>query len=413
MFCYKCGNQLPDDAEFCNKCGEKLYKRAKKEQTSSFNDDQNGFINFIDSRIKANTQYNSAQELLNSKPAARFAWLSFGISAGIMLILSVIGILNGGGILGVVLLLALSIAPGYLAAYLSGGVVVKIKQLNKYTLKVKGKADTEEVILFLNKYLSYLKPYFETWENKTTKIISRFGADKRLLMQIEITPNFSGDSEYTTCVFNVDSERSGYNFIASYMCIEKTAPILRAALEYYFLLKYGDESDVSATTYSTENSNGFLSYVQKAENTALPQNLYNPIEESCVVEAKKTRLKSVLINVVVWGIIALIVAIVLIFALRENNVNSSTGISNVSLTNTYTNKNENFSFKYPSDWNEISNPAVFVELSSPDGMANIQVIECFFDAYGVFTDSEVEIKNSVNQFHTFLDLWNTKLDDVL
>lgn len=64
MFCYKCGNQLPDDAEFCNKCGTKLYKSAKKEQSSVENNyeaNQNAY-----SSLKINCASEKKKTIFNS-----------------------------------------------------------------------------------------------------------------------------------------------------------------------------------------------------------------------------------------------------------------------------------------------------------------------------------------------------------
>ena len=32
MFCKKCGNKLPDNAKFCNKCGQQINAPLKKEE---------------------------------------------------------------------------------------------------------------------------------------------------------------------------------------------------------------------------------------------------------------------------------------------------------------------------------------------------------------------------------------------
>ncbi len=512
MFCYKCGNQLPDDAEFCNKCGAKLFKSSAEEQssgenkstinpditeaevtlaakkenekenesenptrksaastdayndkiasddtyrfdrlslqnapqntteavreTAQFKDDQNSFIQFIDSRIRANTQYNSAPELLNSKPRAKFAWLSYGISAIVMLMLSIMPILNGNGIWAVLLLLALSVIPGYLAAYISGGIIARLKLLSKYTLKLKGKADKEELKSFLNNRLSYLKPYFDEWGDKKiigfgligaiqaayinaaeksspeAHIVSYFGSNKFLMPEIDISPDLNGDPEYTICTFSVDSRYRGFSFIASYKTMIKTAPILRAAMEYYFWQKYGEESGVQDPPHSSQDTWRIQPYSVNDMNYGADQNAYSSIKTNCASEKKRTILNSVLIGIGAIAVIAIVVLIVIIKAPSVNYVDKSTNNSNTVLSNDYTSEDGSFSLKYPSDWNKIPNPAVFVELSSSDGMANIQVIECLFAPFGVFTDSEAEIKNSVNQFHTFIDLWDTKLGDI-
>lgn len=37
MFCYKCGNQSPNEAEFCNKCGEKVFKGETQQKKTDTN----------------------------------------------------------------------------------------------------------------------------------------------------------------------------------------------------------------------------------------------------------------------------------------------------------------------------------------------------------------------------------------
>ena len=62
------------------------------------------------------------------------------------------------------------------------------------------------------------------------------------MLEIGIMPDLNGDPEYTICTFSVDSRYHGFSFIASYKTMIKTAPILRAAMEYYFWQKYGEKA---------------------------------------------------------------------------------------------------------------------------------------------------------------------------
>lgn len=311
-----------------------------KESIIQSQESQENFIRYVDNYIKTNTGFNSAFELLNSKPKANFAWLSYGISAAVALVLSVISILNGNGIWVIPFLLALSVLPGYLAAVISGGVVSKLKLISKYTLKLKGQADSEELKTFLDSHLSYLKPYFGEWGDVETtgfgikgsiqaaavnaaanashesNIGSYFGADQKILIQVGVRPDLNGDPGYTICAFSAGGERIGSYFIASHKCIIKTAPILQAALKYYFMWKNGDAFNTSNGTYIEQGSSFVQAAVQASEknyHTAPAQNFYISAEKSCNSARKNTFLKRFFVSA---GIFAVVAVIFIIFVIK-------------------------------------------------------------------------------------------------
>lgn len=307
-----------------------------KESIIQSQESQENFIRYVDNYIKTNTGFNSAFELLNSKPKANFAWLSYGISAAVALVLSVISILNGNGIWVIPFLLALSVLPGYLAAVISGGVVSKLKLISKYTIKLKGQADSEELKTFLDSHLSYLKPYFGEWGDVETtgfgikgsiqaaavnaaanashesNIGSYFSADQRILIQIGVRPDLNGDPGYTICAFSAGGERIGSYFIASYKCIIKTAPILQAALKYYFMWKNGDAIGKSNGTY-IEQGSSFVQASEKNYHLAPAQNVYISAEKSCDSARKNTFLKRFFVSA---GILAVVAVIFIIFVIK-------------------------------------------------------------------------------------------------
>lgn len=61
MFCSKCGNPIPLDSEFCNKCGEKIQKYNNNEENNNINQEfnNNPVNNFNNSSIQTNNNgYN-------------------------------------------------------------------------------------------------------------------------------------------------------------------------------------------------------------------------------------------------------------------------------------------------------------------------------------------------------------------
>lgn len=412
MFCYKCGKELPDNAVFCNKCGNKVYKGEENEQAVStvstdfdsppinsnteiekelsetansqyvmspsviayqsepsspkgsvqspdkpiqetkaqLQDSQDNFVRFVENYVKINTGFNSTLELLNSDPKAKFAWLSYGISAAVMLLLSFFSMSKGNGIWVIPFLLSLSILPGYLAALISS-FVAKGKLINKYTLKLKGQVDSKELKSFLDTHLSYLKPYFDTWGdsrivgyglkgtaeaafiNATAdamqehNIVSYFGANENIMIQIGIRPDLKDNPGYTICTFSADGSRIGSHFITSYKCLMQTAPIMQAAIKYYFTLK-------------NENANTEQDYSQNMESSTYIYPLqidYRSFEQSCAAAKKKVSLKRGFAFTAAFTSTAIIVACCFAYMIHTNNKDKTpANFPNIAISNDYT-----------------------------------------------------------------------------
>ena len=268
MFCPKCGTHVLDDAGFCQKCGTKIVyegtaSKAPDTHTakplpetptvSNTVGDGSNFKAFVDNHVRAFTQFQSAEELLNNKVSLQFVWICLGISCVIGLFMLPI--------------LPFALLLGYAAANIAGGL-----KRGRYAFKYNGKftaaMDIDGLIQYLNQYLkSY--PCFHDWgrmklvgsgvQGKAATAVSTsvaeslneisictpFGEDQRMLSVIYIRPDVSsGQLKYSFGSTSrlVDGEpfsaqNTGFDFTFSrYKCLVKTAPILQAAMEYY--LKY-------------------------------------------------------------------------------------------------------------------------------------------------------------------------------
>ncbi len=250
MFCYKCGNKISEDMIFCNKCGTKITPDNAVSQTSNIANDENNFKNFVDNHIKTTTKFQSAKELLEKRVPLKFVWICFGIPI-------ILGTLTFN--LGILLL---GIIVAYLAARIACGII-KGRYAFKISGKFNGNIDTDELILFLNKYLEFLHPYFHKWgylkqefigaglqgaitatamnlmsESATEiNLCTEFGEKKKLFSVINIRPDVlnpnSGQMEYFfSSEYRIPGFFKGWGF-STYTCLFKTAPILQAAMEYY------------------------------------------------------------------------------------------------------------------------------------------------------------------------------------
>ena len=114
MFCHKCVAQIAERAAFCHKCGTKVvYEDASQRplNTSTETTDftavkstepaqqtppvsiqadtpinvssagKTAFKVFVDSFIQANTQYQTAEDLLSGKVSILFVWVCLGVAA--------------------------------------------------------------------------------------------------------------------------------------------------------------------------------------------------------------------------------------------------------------------------------------------------------------------------------------------
>lgn len=280
MFCHKCGTELPEKAEFCHKCGAK--QTAPKETQPSANIQEiktgqsvsteiNDFKNFVDNRVRQTTNFQSAEELLNSRVPQNFLWLCFGIPAVIVLILGIKSgtILDIGTIAGA--LLGSELLLGYPAALLTD--FFRGWKAKGAVQRTDVEIDKNKLIQFLNGHLSPLFPQFREWGYLSTNIQYSFAFGK-LLSSTKYTDAASGNRVGTIfgrriqrCFVEIwiepdktDSEsKQTISFgtaIASvvpskYSCMVRAAPILQAAMEYY--LKLSDkEIERQQTVTQTE-----------------------------------------------------------------------------------------------------------------------------------------------------------------
>lgn len=107
------------------------------------NNNGNGFKVFVDNHIRSTTQFQSTEELLNSRVPLRFVWICLGISA-------ILGILTFNPI---VLLLALLLGYGVACA------VGEVKRI-KYPARYEGRFEGNVVLEY------YLKIYQVEGESK-------------------------------------------------------------------------------------------------------------------------------------------------------------------------------------------------------------------------------------------------------
>ena len=275
MFCHKCGTQIDEGAAFCYKCGTKMVQMDTEPQESGTasvpiepekvsaeplvqetstapdkavmsaegtNDYGIDFKTFVDNHVRQATKFQSAEDLLNSHVPQKFMWICFGIPA-------IIGFLAGGPLLA----LLIGLFFGYPAALLTDFMKGSHVNVTGPIEKTDGKIDTDNLIPFLNKQLSYLSPHFHEWGyinysgfgvrgaviahilNSITasafKIGTEFGQKRRCFVVIWVEPDG----------INPDTGRMKYYFRTSaksvwpskYLCMVKTVPVLQAAMEYY------------------------------------------------------------------------------------------------------------------------------------------------------------------------------------
>lgn len=278
MFCHKCGTEIAEGAGFCHKCGmkvatiEAVQPESQETITKPLTVEQNyipspqlvaddsEFRTFIDSRVRATTQYQSAQELLNSKVSQKYIWLCFGIPAlvfGLLCLLSSIGVVEG-------------LIDTVVSTFLFGYPAARIGDLvhtSKYSpgFSGSGMIDSSELTSFLNSHLKYLEPYFHEWQemdapsaagalghavvagaiggrgagarswnasqqNASAGVYTLFGEKPRWTVKLSLKPDNENEGQTT------------YNFVilchsglwaARAVCAAKATPIVKAAMEYY------------------------------------------------------------------------------------------------------------------------------------------------------------------------------------
>ena len=276
MFCHKCGAQIAEEADFCHQCGTKVIHTDNAPavshpsptmvetgadpkqtpdspiQTTLPEADNSGFKAFVDNHIQKVTDFQSAEELLGSKVSLRFLWICLGVAA-------LLGLITLNPILLLFFLLL-----GYAAARVICGVK-KGRCAFRYQGKMEGEIDTDDLIRFMNTHLSYLQPYFHEWgyikrealsvrgavqeaaadairaSTQEIGICTPFGEEQRrmavLIIRADPTDRDSGKREYFT---DAENRLEGASFLShdmgfqKYKCVVKAAPILQAAMEYYF-----------------------------------------------------------------------------------------------------------------------------------------------------------------------------------
>lgn len=257
MFCYKCGNQLPEEAKFCHKCGARTLCENVQQQFSDtsklvheskesipleelkqmdaesiqisepvdkrFND-QEFFKKYVNNYIQENTGFQSTEELLDSHAPINFVRKSFGISGAIGVLLCIYGYASGnlnfsdvGSVLGCLGIVFFALMIGYLVAYVIG-LYRQNKETSKYGGKFEGNINIDDLIPFLGEHLSYLHPYFQQWgyverstygirsavseavansirnSLKEVSICSAFGKKQRRIILITIRPDVEKNS---------------------------------------------------------------------------------------------------------------------------------------------------------------------------------------------------------------------------
>ena len=269
MFCHKCGYRLPDEGGFCPMCGEKVvYAKPSLLETdishtlkaANQNDGSNreNFKAFVNHYIQSTTQYQSVEDLLNSKVSANLLWACLLGPAAVLAMLSLV--ISGRP--GVALVFAiLGLVIGFFTAYVVGWNERR-KLSNKFSNAFTGPVDTEDLLVFLSNNLSALSPVFHEWSYITqegygvygvisaelinaaqkslnevslgTKLGEKGGFLAELYVGLDIRDRASGKMRYTP---DVEHRISGLMSFKKYTLLVQIAPVLQAAMEYYLTLK--------------------------------------------------------------------------------------------------------------------------------------------------------------------------------
>lgn len=254
MFCIHCGNKLSENARFCRKCGAKVDNGEDiAYQEEKAKDD---FRQYINNHIQMTTKYQSAEELLNSKVSQKYVWVCFGVPAVVLWFYMMGGtpIEDIFDVIGPVLLV-IAVVLCFIA-YPIALLVDTILSLrtNNTRVIVSRNIDAEELILFLNKNLYYLAPYFHEWNYIVmvgigvshalfadaynammgTRIGTAFGRRKSCFVEIYVGP--SGENP-DWGVYSFGASMKSF-WPAKYSCKVKAVPILQAAMEYYLNISH-------------------------------------------------------------------------------------------------------------------------------------------------------------------------------
>ena len=267
MFCYKCGTQIAEGADFCHKCGAKVVS-GKESDENSFQEENvstarakpepimpgvpvqaalsDGFKEFVDNHVRTTTKFQSAEELLKNSKPQMYLWFCFGIPV-------IIGFMMGGP-LGA---LVFGLFFGHVARLIAGGII-----RNKYIAETigtfDGSIDASDLLQFLNVHLSYLHPYFHEGKCNAGVLSFPFGEKQKSTVLIHIMPDKdSPDSERWKYVFDAQNNPSMLSRIVGltvfsliqihepkHTCLFKAIPILQAAMEYYLKEHRGEDDNV-------------------------------------------------------------------------------------------------------------------------------------------------------------------------
>lgn len=275
MFCQKCGTQIDEGAAFCYKCGAKVVQMDTEPQESGTasvpielekvsaeplvqetstapdkavmsaegtTDYGIDFKTFVDNHVQQTTKFQSAEELLNSHVPQKFMWICFGIPA-------IIGLVAAGPVGALLFGLFFGYPAVLLTDFMKGSHVSVTGPIEK----TDGKIDSDNLIPFLNKQLSYLSPHFHEWGyinysgfgvrgavtahtlNSVTasafKIGTEFGQKRRCFVVIWIEPDGTNPDTGGMKYYFRTSAKSVWP--SKYLCMVKTVPVLQAAMEYY------------------------------------------------------------------------------------------------------------------------------------------------------------------------------------
>lgn len=296
MFCSKCGTQLEEKSLFCNKCGAKISDvNVDKEISDSVITEQNQrsgisskvlhqgenvvdnnmksvgetdqmenkFRDYINEHVRKTTEFETAEDLLNSKVPQKFIRIYFGVSL-ILLFILFLGEPSFRSLCVILFMFGFMVYPiGLLVDYIfsfraKGGESKTSESIN-----------TDELIDFLNHNLSYLLPYFGKWsyiqmvgygikgamvavaQNTMmgTRVGTEFGEKKSCFVEIHISPDHANpDSGQTVYFFSASMRSILRPWPARYVCMVKAAPVLRAAMEYYLQEYKAEEKETSANS---------------------------------------------------------------------------------------------------------------------------------------------------------------------
>ncbi len=296
MFCSKCGTQLEKKALFCHKCGAKISDvNVDKEISDPVVKDQkqrsgissevlhqggnvmdndmksvgaadqmeNKFRDYINEHVRKTTEFETAEDLLNSKVPQKFIRIYFGVSL-ILLFILFLGEPSFGSLCVIFFMFGFMVYPiGLLVDYIfsfraKGG-----------ESKTRESINTDELIAFLNSNLAYLSTYFGEWsyikmvgygmkgamvaaaQNAMmgTRVGTEFGEKKSCFVEIHISPDHANlDSGKTVYFFSASMRSILRPWPARYVCMVKAAPVLRAAMEYYLKEYKSEEKEASANS---------------------------------------------------------------------------------------------------------------------------------------------------------------------